>query len=654
MLVCVFVLAAVAMVAIASATTAAAGDDAYVSIARVPPGEAVSVTAAAVRAVADFGAALTLGSLALALTFSARGREYGWSPTARWCQLILQLGSGVWSSAALALIVLTSLDTNGLSFAALSHAENLGFALTATPYPRAWMVTFAVSFIIFCASVVSRSWSAYVACLWFGCVATLAPVVIGQVLVGPNHDFGSDGAIIGTPLAMVIMGALLVASGMHLADRSARGSAGSRVLLTRVADSLVLRLLLCLLVVVDVVVTLFKLSGGALFESVTGWQIAGRWLGLALVAAGILCARRERLRATSVLFALGAVSWLGLTTAMTRVPSPNYFVETPVIEAFLGYSLPVPLSGTSVFTEWRVSVLFTAIAVVGIGIYLASVRMLIRRGDRWPISRTVCWTIGMLLLGVVMSSGLSKYSGAAFGVHMIMHMILNMVIPIFLVLGGPLTLFLRATTGGGPRRALLHRRLTQLISWPALRLLLNPVVVFLVYIGSYYLLYLTPLFESLIRFHWGHQLMNVHFLIVGYMFFSLVIGVDRLPVTLPHIGKLGYVIAAMPFHAFFGIVMMSTSVPVALNYFRSLDLPWNDIAGQQALAGGVAWAGGELPLLAVVIILGVQWTKQDKKAAKRFDRHEDSGRTEELDAYNEMLKKLADRDGDRISNGRAR
>src|SRR5699024_9682201 len=111
------------------------------------------------------------------------------------------------------------------------------------------------------------------------------------------------------------------------------------------------------------------------------------------------------------------------------------------------------------------------------------------------------------------------------------------------------------------------------------------------------------------------------------------------------IGRLGYVIAAMPFHAFFGIVLMMTNTPVAQNFYRTLDLPWLDIAAEQYFAGGIAWAGGELPLLGVVIVLAVQWTKQDKRDARRFDRHEDAGLSDEFSAYNDMLRKLAERDG---------
>ena len=60
----------------------------------------------------------------------------------------------------------------------------------------------------------------------------------------------------------------------------------------------------------------------------------------------------------------------------------------------------------------------------------------------------------------------------------------------------------------------------------------------------------------------------------------------------------------MPFHAFFGIIVMSSEVVIAETFYQYLDLPWaNDLLATQYLGGGIAWAGGELPLLIVVIAL---------------------------------------------------
>src|SRR5699024_11986632 len=70
------------------------------------------------------------------------------------------------------------------------------------------------AFIVFAVSLLAESWAAHAVSLWIGMVAILAPVVISQVLVGPNHDLGEDAAIIQTPLATVVLG--LLAAGVFL------------------------------------------------------------------------------------------------------------------------------------------------------------------------------------------------------------------------------------------------------------------------------------------------------------------------------------------------------------------------------------------------------------------------------------------------------
>ena len=221
-------------------------------------------------------------------------------------------------------------------------------------------------------------------------------------------------------------------------------------------------------------------------------------------------------------------------------------------------------------------------------VYLWAVRVLRRRGDRWPIGRTVSWIAGWGVVVFATSSGFGKYSAPDFGIHMIVHMSLNMLAPILLVMGGVLTLLLRATRSDDSRPAGPHEWITWVLRWRVLRFVFNPLIVFALFVGSYYGLYFTGIFGEYMRFHWAHQLMNVHFLIAGYLFYSLVIGVDRPPQPLPHIGKLGFVLAAMPFHAFFGVILMSSEEIIAENFYRSLALPWADLQAAQYLAGGVA------------------------------------------------------------------
>ncbi|WP_210603165.1 cytochrome c oxidase assembly protein [Brevibacterium oceani] len=635
------------------------GSEVYTSIAREFPGTAVVVLVAVLRSVHVVFSMLSLGMLAVVLMFTSRTTRPGWSRTSVTAHGLLRAFSAIWVTAAVMLIVVDGLNTNGLSLTALNDPNQLGFALTGTFYPTAWLIVAVAAFIVFAVALLAESWAAHAVSLWVGMVAILAPVVISQVLVGPDHDLGEDAAIIQTPLAAVVLGLLTAGVVLELVHPHC-GALG------RMARSKLMWVGIIVIACADVVISVFKLAGTPLLDSTTGWQLLTRWAALAVIIIALVTAASAKARngarhadgspvsarsgaartgAARAGILLGVTAWAAMTASMVLVPSPNYFAPNSTVAVFLGYTVEAAPDPIVLLTHWRINLLLTSVAVAAMVTYGFGVLRLRRRGDSWPVVRTICWVTGWIITIVLMSSGLGKYSPADFGIHMIVHMTLNMLIPAFLVGGGPITLLLRATTGTGRLGRQIHARINQLIGWKGLRLLLHPLFVFVVYIGSYYALYLTPLFAELIQYHWGHQLMNVHFLIVGYMFFSLVIGVDKLPIELPHIGRLGYVIAAMPFHAFFGIVLMMTNTPVAQNFYRTLDLPWLDIPAEQYFAGGIAWAGGELPLLGVVIVLAVQWTRQDKRDARRFDRHEDAGLSNEFSAYNEMLRKLAERDG---------
>ena len=268
-----------------------------------------------------------------------------------------------------------------------------------------------------------------------------------------------------------------------------------------------------------------------------------------------------------------------------------------------------------------------------------------RRGDAWPLGRVVAWTLGWLVIVVVTSSGIGRYSTAQFSTHMILHMSLNMLGPILLVMGGPITLALRVAPAHRPGEpAGLHEWINAVMGWPFLRHLYNPLFVWIEFVGSYWLLYFTNIFNLALRYHWAHQLLDLQFVFIGYLFYGLVIGVDKPPRSLPHIGKLGLVFAAMPFHAFFGVIVMSQSTIIAKEFYNYLDLPWmTNLKSDQYLGGGIAWAAGELPLLIVIIALITQWAKQDARLAKRTDRHLDSGIDDSFEAYNAMLTGLANR-----------
>jgi cytochrome c oxidase assembly factor CtaG len=271
------------------------------------------------------------------------------------------------------------------------------------------------------------------------------------------------------------------------------------------------------------------------------------------------------------------------------------------------------------------------------------VRRLRLRGDTWATGRTVAWMAGCAALLIATSSGIGKFAPAMFSVHMGEHMILGMLVPILLVLGAPVTLALRTlppagrTGPPGPREWLLAAVHSPLARW-----LSHPFVALPLFVGSYYALYFSGLFDVALNEHWAHVLMNVHFLAVGALFFWPIIGIDPAPRRLPPAARLGVVFASVPFHAFFGVALMSSNTVIGGDFYRTLALPWvPDLLHDQQLGGGLAWASGELPLLLVVVALLVQWSRQDERSARRDDRRADADGDADLGAYNAMLRRLA-------------
>jgi putative copper resistance protein D len=228
---------------------------------------------------------------------------------------------------------------------------------------------------------------------------------------------------------------------------------------------------------------------------------------------------------------------------------------------------------------------------------------------------------------------------------MALHMMLSMLAPALLVLGGPVTLALRALPAAradsppGPREWLLAA-----VHSPVARVLTHPIVALVLFIGSFYALYFSGLFDAALTRHWAHLAMNAHFLLVGYIFYWPLIGVDPAPRRLPPLGRLGMVFASLPFHAFFGIVLMLSASVIGAQFYSALALPWvPDLLAEQRLGGGLAWAAGEIPLLVVLVALLAQWARDDERAARRADRRADSDGDAELAAYNAMLREMANR-----------
>lgn len=333
------------------------------------------------------------------------------------------------------------------------------------------------------------------------------------------------------------------------------------------------------------------------------------WLHRRHILRGITSPARSFRRGPFLRLAAGELLIMGaaygLAVALARTPPPS----TP--SAAAGSPPPAAPDFAALFGTVHPDLLGLLAGLLPAACYLAGVRILKRRGDSWPTTRTLSFLAGAVAVLAVTSTGLGRFAADLFSLHMVQHMTLNMVAPLFLVLGAPITLALR-TLPPGSRRGLL----AVVHSLPA-RIIGHPVTATAIFVFSLYGLYFTPLFEAAMGSHWGHLAMQMHFLLSGFLFFWLILGIDPDPHRPGQLQRIPWLLLVVLTHTVFSVVLVFGSHPIGENYFRNRALPWHvDLLADQALGGAISWLIGEVLVVCVLAALILQWFG----AADRADR----------------------------------
>ncbi|TDB86363.1 copper resistance protein CopD [Actinomadura sp. KC216] len=617
------------------------------------------------RAAMDLLSALTVGALIAAAALlpiqsPAKGERgagrlskdaIGYLHAASWL-------AAVWAAAAAATLVFTVADVLGQPVEQVVTGSELSSYVGSLPQGTALMIVVLLAVVVALLARTTTTPAAAFGLLALAGIALLPAPLTGHSASAANHTVATTGVALHVAAVAPWVGGLAVV-GVHallrrdrlpvMADRFSRmalwcyvvvGASGLVNVIARLPDP------------VEMVETdygrlaLGKIAAFALLGWF-GWWHRTRTLPAVEAGRPWSFARLASVEAA----VMGAAMGLAVALARTAPPAPAE-PESPV-KALLGYEMPPQINPARLATLWQLDLLFVVLVIALGGLYLAAVVRLRRRGDSWPLGRTAAWLIGLVTIVAVTETGVAKYAPILFSVHMAQHMVLNMLAPIFLVLGAPVTLALRALKPArirgdrGPREwltAMLHSRYAAVIAHPA--------VATFIFVVSTFALYFTPLFESAMRNHLGHMAMSLHFLIAGSLFFWVLLGVDPAPKKLPYPGRLLLLFVTMPFHAFFGIALMNLGEPLARGWYAAVDAPWGTtILKDQHTGGAIAWGFGEVPTFLVLIVLAVQWYLDDQRQARRLDRKADraaapGGRSEddELAAYNARLARLAERD----------
>ena len=343
-------------------------------------------------------------------------------------------------------------------------------------------------------------------------------------------------------------------------------------------------------------------------------------------------------------FEIGLMSLiLGIGSVLNRfTPEETAPATFDRVRELTGISMPQPPTLSRVFFEYEANGLILGLLVFATALYIRGVVALSRRGDKWPVGRTISFAIGISLLDYATSGGLGLYAHFSFQYHMIAHMVLSMIAPIAIILSAPITLALRTLPIGRDKeeRGIRGLLINFLHSKPT-SIWTHPLVALAIFDGSLFALYFTPLFGNLMTGHFGHLIMDLHFIAAGLLFFHVIVGIDPNPRKVHHLVRVVILLAAMSIHAFFSIALMSANDLIDGGYYQLLDRPWStDLLSDQKVGAAIGWAMGEIPIVAALIATFIQWMRSDAREAKRADKRSAT----DLAEYNAYLEKLAARE----------
>ena len=346
------------------------------------------------------------------------------------------------------------------------------------------------------------------------------------------------------------------------------------------------------------------------------------------------------------IFELGVMGLaVGMGTALARTQTPldaAEFVPLTPAEILTGDKLPPELTDLAWVTVWDIDVLWMSVSLGAIALYLYGVSVLRKRGDKWPVVRTISFVSGMLVLLYVTNGAMNAYQEYLFSVHMVGHMVLSMMVPVLLVPGAPVTLLSRAQAPRKDGSWGMREWVLWAVHTPFAWFVSHPLFAGLNFALSLVMFYYTPLFRWATEEHIGHQWMLIHFLITGYLFVQSLMGVDPQPHRTGYPIKLMLLIGTMAFHAFFGLGLMNERSLLLADWFGAMGRTWgDDPLADQAIGGAFAWGVGEIPTIVIALIVVTQWSRSDDRERKRLDRASDRSGNRDLEDYNQMLDSLS-------------
>ena len=235
-------------------------------------------------------------------------------------------------------------------------------------------------------------------------------------------------------------------------------------------------------------------------------------------------------------------------------------------------------------------------------------------GNPIPAWRLWAWLAGLGAIILALASPIEFYDTTLFSVHMVQHLLLSFVAAPLLVLAAPITLLLRWVSPEARRRwvlPVLESRVVRFIS--------RPLVAWVAFAGVMWFSHFSPLFDAALDDLALHRLEHALFLGTALLFWWPVVGADPSPHRLTYPGRILYLALGMPLSSLLGLVIFSAQQPLYPHY-EDLVRDWGPtVMEDQALAGGIMWAGGDAAFVLALVLAVAAWLRHEERENIRED-----------------------------------
>ena len=612
------------------------------------PGPLVTWGASVTRVLTDIAAIATVGLLLSATALAPSGKNGVLSRVGRTDSIRAAWAAGIWAVLAGAQLFFVLALVLGVPLGDALRPEIVSTYANDLDTTRALLVMAILAVVVTVGAITAASTGATGAWLVVAIVAAALPGLAGHSSALGDHELATTAGVTHMVSAVLWVGGLLALT-IHAIRRDVPLERPVQRFSTIALTAIVLLAASGLANAYTRVDGLNQLLTTG-YGQVTMMKV---WLLVGLGVIGFVLRKRiipslgtaSRVRAfarvAAIELTIMAIA-IGLGVSLASSPYPREEQLLPSYgETLLGFPYPPAPTIDSVVLGFKFDPLFFTASLIVAALYVIGYIRVRRAGIEWPVLRLVSFLAGIGVIIWTTNSGIAIYSQVSVGLHMTQHMIMTMLSPILLVMGAPATLALRALKPArgnerGPREWLVW-----FLHSPITRVLTNPFYVFIVYVIGLYGLYMTPLFGWLMGSHVGHVVMQAHFILSGYLFYWVLIGIDPRPRPLPYWGRLILLLLALAVHGFFAVAMMMGTTPMAVEWYGIVRPEWvTDPLRDTLLGGQVAWGLSEIPSVIVLIAIAVQWSRSDEREAKRKDRAADRDGNAELEEYNAYLQSL--------------